>query len=273
MSTLNPINFRFPFSVEDISDPITQQAVRYLTSGVVDLNQAIAYIKPILDSTASTANAAASSSSTASGVSSFNSETGAVVYFPQLGTVNDQLGESSYETQQSDNGAKIIVGDSSAVTVTLNNTVTAPWFTIIDNDSSTMVALSPGAGAGLFGTQVISPGCFGIVFFDGVNFWAGGTVIATDSSLGYVQPDNVTVLVNDSGIISVPIADSTLLGLVEPDNMTIGVDLGMIYTQIAVDSGPPGYTPSTLGNPFYFDSTASPWHGWVYWGNKWNQFS
>ncbi len=172
--SVNPINFRFPFNIEDMADPIAQKAVRYLTSGIVDLNQAIAHIKPQIDSTVSTANKAAST--VVSGVASFNSETGAVVYFPNLGTVNDQLGVAAYTTQQSDNGAKIVVGDSSAVAVTLSSTVTAPWFAIIDNDSSTVASLTPASGI-VYGEQAIQPGGFGIVFFDGANFWCGATSV------------------------------------------------------------------------------------------------
>lgn len=236
--SVNPINVRLP-QFDLATEEGRQSAHRYLASGIVDLNQAIAYIKPVIDSTAKTANAAAST--TTSGVTSFNSETGTVVYFPQLGTVNNQLGNSSYQTQQTDNGAKIIVGDSSAVTVTLNPLVTAPWFTIIDNDSSSIASLSGVVN----GETSIPPGGFGIVYFDGADFWCGATRLASDSTLGYVQPDGVT----------------------------IGIDSGMIYTQISVDSGAPMITPGTPGNPFYFDSTATPWHGWVWWGDKWNQFS
>lgn len=142
------------------------------------------------------------STETVTGVTSFNTQTGAILYFPGLGTVNDQLSEPAYTTQQSDAGAKIVVGDSSGVVVTLNNAVKAPWFTIIDNDSSTATMLMPDSGASLYGAEFIYPGCFGIVFFDGTNFWSGSTPIATDSSLGIVEPDGTTIQIDSGGVIS-----------------------------------------------------------------------
>ena len=80
---------------------------------------------------------------------------------------------TSYTTQQSDNGAKVVVGDASPITITLNNGVTTPWFTIIDNDSSAVASLIPAAGARIFGDSSIYANCFGIVYFDGANFWSG----------------------------------------------------------------------------------------------------
>lgn len=239
---LNPISFRFPFDIQGKAHDDVVSAIRYCFSGLVDINQAIPQLKQQIDAKMTTSQAASPGSSSHSGGGGGGGST-----ISGLGAVNDQLGVTSYQTQQSDNGAKIIVGDSSAVAVTLDNTVTIPWFTIIDNDSSSVASLSPAAGASLFGPAEIQPGGFGIVYFDGTNFWCGtaGTPIATDSSLGTVQPDGVT----------------------------IGVNSGAIFTQITVDSGAPASTPSTPGSPFYFDSTASPWHGWVWHGNMWNQFS
>ena len=172
---LNPTSFRYPFQ---LSDESTLQeviaAVRYHSSGIVDLNQAIAALKPQVDTAQSTAEAAASATPTSSGVKSFNTLVGNVTYFPQLGMVNDQRGNLTYLTEQTDNGAKIIVADSSPIVITLNAAVAAPWFTFIDNDSSATATLSPSSGS-LFGEQSIPGNGFGIVFFDGTNFFCGAT--------------------------------------------------------------------------------------------------
>jgi hypothetical protein len=253
MST-NPIQFRIP-QFDLTTEEGRQAAHRYVASGLVDLNQAVAALKPQVDSTATVANAAASSSGTSAGVSSFNSETGAVVYFPQLGTVNDQIGQASYATQQSDNGAKIIVGDASGVAVTLSPTVTAPWFTIIDNDSSAIASLTAGGGS-LFGAQEIVPGGFGIVFFDGTDFWAdaaGGltpqTFIPMDSTFltGY---DELTGLFSGG---MVPIATDSSLGVVQPDGSTITVVGGIISATgggggitVQFGSGSPNGAPASV---------------------------
>lgn len=199
--SLNPINFRLP-AFDLNSEQGRQDAHRWLASGVVDLNQAIAALVPKVDSTATAvSNASSSSSTVVAGVSSFNSETGDVIFFPTLGNVNNQIGVTDYTTQTTDNGAKIVVGDSSAVAITLNDAVTAPWFCFIDNDSSSIASLIPASGT-IHGQSYITGGSFGIVMFDGTDFWCGTTPVATDSSLGIVQPDNSTIVINDSGMIS-----------------------------------------------------------------------
>ncbi len=270
----NPINFRIP-SFDLNSEQGRQDAHRWTTQGIVDLNQAIAALVPKVHSTATTANtAASSSSSSSSGVSSFNSETGAVVYFPTLGSVNDQLGVAAYTTQTTDNGAKIVVGDSSAVAVTLNSAVTAPWFCVIDNDSSAVANLAPTSGL-LYGEQSIQPSGFGIIYFDGTDFWCGATGVMPQT---YIPVDFTFLTGYDAttGNFSaalIPVSTDSSLGVVEPDNVTIGIDSGMIYTKVYADSGAPGFSPVTPGNPFYFDSSLSPWNGYVWFNNAWNRFS
>lgn len=201
MSTppLNPISLRLP-SFDLSTEEGRQAAHRYVASGIVDLNQAIAALKQQLTTTQATAKVAASNNSvTSSGVTSFNTLAGNVTYFPFLGMVNDQLGNAAYLTQATDNGVKLIVGDSTPVAVTLNAGVPVPWFLLIDNDSGSMTNLTTTSGR-INGPNSILPGGFGAIFFDGVNFWCGATVMATDSTPGYVQPDAVTIGI-DSGLL------------------------------------------------------------------------
>lgn len=178
MSTppLNPTSFRYPFQLSDEATlPEVIAAVRYHSSGILDLNQAITALKPQVDTAQTTANAAvAAATPTSSGVTSFNTLSGNVTYFPRLGMVNDQRGNPTYLTEQTDNGGKIIVADSSPIVITLNASVGAPWFTTIDNDSSSMATLTPSSGS-LFGEQTIPGNGFGIVYFDGTNFFCGAT--------------------------------------------------------------------------------------------------
>lgn len=96
---------------------------------------------------------------------------------PSLGGVNNQQGATSYHTQQSDNGAKVIVGAATPVSVVLNSGVTTPWFTTIDNDGTAAANLSASSGT-LFGEQSIQPGGFGIVYFDGTTFFCGATGVS-----------------------------------------------------------------------------------------------
>jgi hypothetical protein len=240
---INPPNVRYPFALPEELDPEVKRAIEYTYNGLVVHEQAFASLKPQIDSTALVATKA--SQATVAGVSSFNSETGDVVYFPQLGTVNDQLGNPLYVTQTSDNGAKLIVGDSTPFNVGLNANVTPPWFVIIDNDSTATATLVPTAGS-IFGQSFITGGSFGIVAYDGSSFWCGTAPLATDSSFGIVQPDGIT----------------------------IDCDSGMIFTTVLADSGAPTpiFPGPFLGNPFYFDSSVSPWQGYVWFGNAWNKF-
>ena len=202
---INPPSVRTPPTLTDQSTMAdVAEAMNTAFDGLTVHEQAFANLPSQIASQAAAAAVAAVENienETVTGVTSFNARTGAVIYFPGLGTVNNQLGESSYETQQGDGGAKIIVGDSSPVIVTLNSGVTSPWFTFIGNDSGASVFLMPDSGA-LHGLQSIYPGGFAIVFYDGTDFWAEGVRIATDSSLGVVQPDGATIGIDSSGIIS-----------------------------------------------------------------------
>lgn len=192
---LNPINVRLP-QFDLTTDEGRQSAHRYLASGIVDLNQAIAALNQRAVSTTNTTTIIQSGGSGGGGGTA------------PIGIVNDQRGVTSYTTQQSDYGAKIIVGDSSAIAITLDAGVTTPWFAIIDNDSSSIASLTP-SGATLVGEDTLPPGCFGIIYFDGVHFFCGATRIATDSSFGYVHPDNVSIGIS-GGIIRTIGIDSTI---------------------------------------------------------------
>jgi hypothetical protein len=247
---INPPSMRFPYSLNEnstIGD--VADALRTAFNGLTVHEQAFAALpKQVATQAAAAATSAVEqfiTSQTTEGVTSFNSNTGAVIFFPSLGIVNDQLGNPLYLTQQSDAGKKIIAGDSTPVVITLNPGVMPPWFVFIGNDSSATVSLTTDSGAVIVGLNSIYPGGFGTVFYDGSTFWSEGVAIATDSSLGVVQPDGVT----------------------------IGCDSGLIFTQVFTGSGSPSSTLATPGNPFYFDSTASPWHGYIWFANAWNRFS
>lgn len=177
----------YPAVSDEPTPSETALHTRLLYNGINDHDQAITTLKAQLtaaETAVTTVIENAASSSTNPGVTAFNTLAGNVTYFPDLGKVNDQLGNPAYTVQVTDNGAKIIVGDSSAVAITLSPTA-LPWFAIIDNDSSAAANLSPSSGA-LFGAQTIPGGGFGIVFFDGSNWWCGATPyvpIGIDSSI------------------------------------------------------------------------------------------
>lgn len=184
---INPPSVRFPFTLnEDSTQADVHDAIRTALNGLTVHEQAFANIPAQVAAQASAAATAAVeniSSEVVAGVTSFNTRTGPVIYFPGLGTVNNQLGESSYATEQGDAGAKILVGDSGPVTVTLNSGVTLPWFTIIGNDSGASVFLMPDSGS-LYGLSELNPGGLAFVFYDGVTFWSEGLAGQADSGMG-----------------------------------------------------------------------------------------
>jgi hypothetical protein len=261
---LNAPSTRFPYSLnENSSMADVADAMRTVFNGLTNHEQAFAAI-PATVTTAATAAATSAveniQSQSTSGVTSFNTATGSIIFFPGLGGVNNQIGNSAYTIQQSDNGAKIVAGDSSPVVVSLSSSVTAPWFAFIGNDSSATVALSTDSGATIAGIQSVYPGGTAIVFYDGATFWCEGVAIATDSSLGVVQPDGVTVMADSSGILSVPIAMDSSLGLVIPDGRTIGVDSGMLHTIGATGTIPLGpFLDSSMTSIFVQDGLITGW--------------
>ena len=177
---INPPSMRNPSKLNE-SSTMTDVAeeMHSVSNELVVHEQAFANLPAQIAAQAKAAAEAAVeniSSETLTGVTSFNTETGAVIYFPNLGMVNDQLGNPLYLTQTSDAGSKIIVGDSTPVTVTLNPNVNLPWFTIIGNDSSTFTTLTTDSGFGINGLDSICPGGFAVVFFDGTNFWVEPTL-------------------------------------------------------------------------------------------------
>lgn len=213
---LNPINVRIPvFDLETAEG--RAEGHRYLASGIVDLNQAVAALNNKL-------TAAKPSSTTTiiqTGGGGGGGGGGSVI-----GGVNNQIGASSYTTRQSDNGVKVLMGAALSPTVNLNASVTTPWFCWIGNDSSAVVNLDPTSGS-LFGQNYVAPGLYGMVFFDGTNFWSEGTPIAQDSSLGIVRPDDVTIHVDSGGVLStigatgtihIPSVDSGMAGSITVSN-------------------------------------------------------
>ncbi len=230
---INPPSVRkFPSLNEHSTMGDVASAIKVAFDGLTNHEQAFANIPKQIAPQASAASAAVLNveSQTTTGVTAFNTQTGAVVYFPNLGQVNDQLGNPLYLTQTSDAGQKILMGDSTPATVTLNSAMAPPWFAFIGNDSSATVAIAVDSGAAIDGLESIYPGGLAIVFYDGSTFWSEGVAIATDSSLGVVQPDGVTIGIDSGGVLSTLGATGTInLGPFLDSSMTaVYVNDGLI---------------------------------------------
>ena len=119
--TINPpsVRYTYPLNENSTMGDVTE-ALRVAFNGLTNHEQAFANLPSQLATQATAAATTAIEnfeSVTTSGVTSFNALAGAILYFPGMGGVNNQLGETAYAVQQSDAGAKIIVGDSGAVTI------------------------------------------------------------------------------------------------------------------------------------------------------------
>lgn len=263
---INPPSVRFPSTLNENSTMAdVAEAVRTVVNGVTVHEQAFAALPAQIAAQTKTAVTQAVtefvSNETVTGVTAFNSQTGAIIYFPGLGTVNDQLGVSSYVTQPSDNGAKIIVGDSGAVAVTLNNTVPAPWFTIIDNDSSGVATLLPDSGALLHGPSQIQGSGFGIVFFDGSNFWADASGAGSGGGSSAIRTVGITIdgggntpSTGIKGFVTIPYACTiTSWTCIADQTGSASVDICYI-----VGSGAPPAAPNIPTDPANLISASAP---------------
>ena len=131
----NPPSFRYPFATDPNQAPDehgwkreVHNALKNAFNGLLDLNQAI----PALLAKINAAPTAKASPTAAA---------------PNIGTVNNQAGQAAYQVQQSDYGALVVVNDASGVAVSLNSSVTKPYYSRIKVDSGSGNAiLTPTSG-------------------------------------------------------------------------------------------------------------------------------
>lgn len=91
--------------------------------------------------------------------------------FPGLGSVNNQVGLTAYTTQMTDNGALILIGDSSTIAITLNSALVTPYFTSISNAGTSTATLTPSTGTINGSASLTLPaGSWVTVYFDNVNW-------------------------------------------------------------------------------------------------------
>lgn len=183
---LNPINFRFPLQLDENGKPDVAAQVRYMTSGIVDLNQAVAAMNAKvngLHQIVQTVTSTSSGGSTPPAPTPFP--------FPGLGAVNDQTGNVAYTTLASDNGILLLLNDASPVAVTLNSALSTPYFLFITNFGAGTATLTPTSGL-INGSASFSllQNSLTLVVFDGTNWTAtplpvtvGATVTVTTAAL------------------------------------------------------------------------------------------
>lgn len=172
MSTNQP-TFRFPFALAGQPKEV-QQAHVFAFQGILDCQQGIAALKEQLS-----AKASASGNSTVTNVTA-TSETVIQEISPGvgLGIVNNQSGNTSYTTQQSDNEGLIVLNDASPIAVTLNSVVISPYAVFITNFGAGGATITPSSGNINSGASfALLQNYTALVAFDGFNWWASAMPI------------------------------------------------------------------------------------------------
>lgn len=158
-----PTSFRLPFALSPDVHPDVQAAIRYAFSGLKDVNDAISAIVPKLGAAAGqvTQNIVTNVSGGGGGSSPSS-----------IGTVNQQV-TGVYSLIQADYGALVLLGTAATFAITLPNTLSVPFFTIIENECLGLATLTPTSGTiNNVASYALVVGQFALVFFDGTNWWA-----------------------------------------------------------------------------------------------------
>lgn len=171
MST--PTSFRLPFTLPEDVHPAVKDGMRLLFQGVLDNTQAITALKgqgivpttPVTTVTPLVSGGGGGSSAPST-----------------IGTVNLQPNppaSTAYTTAQSDFGGLIVVQSAPAFAYTLDSGLTVPFYVGIINKGAGTVTMTPTTGQVNNAASVpLTTGQFALVYFDGVNWWAGVPVSA-----------------------------------------------------------------------------------------------
>lgn len=248
--SVNPISQRLP--VFDLENPQGRQdAHRYVASGIVDLNQAVASLKTQLDTkataTASTSNSTASTS-TSTGVTTSQATTiantqAAATIASTFGGVNQQS-TAAYTVQSRDYGGVIVQNSASASTITLNPLLPSQYFTAVENLGAGTVTLQPGTGVGGTGTingaatLTVATGAAALLYYDGMNWWAVP-----------IAPPGVTSLNGLTGALSI-VAGSGIAVTPAGSTITIAATGAYLKGSVSIAVG-------TQASPAYFTATAT----------------
>jgi hypothetical protein len=168
----NPVSFRLPSQIAGKADPDVVEAIEYHDDAINDLQQAIPHLVSQIDALKA---ATPGTGTTSENVVSQSENT--VITPSTIGTVNNQAGNTSYATQQSDYGSLIVLNDASAIAVTLTTggVIQTPWFCFISNEGTGTATLTPASGTiNGAGSMALSAASGAICFFDGINFWTLG---------------------------------------------------------------------------------------------------
>lgn len=185
--------------------------------------------------------------------------------------VNDQGAAAAYTVQDTDYQGIIIFDTASAIAITLNQAVGVNFQTTILNLSTGAITLTPDGGLTVNGASTLA-----LASGQGVQvFFADGAWLAyAGSTIIQVVPQNTPGTAHEwlasynsaTGVFSLAAVDFTdLTGSIATSQLPANVPV------VSFGSGSPSGS-STEGYE-YFDTSASPAHGWVYHSGSWVQFS
>lgn len=191
-----------------------------------------------------------------------------------VGQVNNLTGLTSYATQAGDNGALLILSDASPIALTLA-AGSVPYFVMVANIGSGTTTLTPAAPPS--GTSTISyaanpavasmpllGGQFAVVGFDGNNWFAAWDVVPISiGASAHLWLDSYDATTGDFHASQPGFAD--LSGTLDVSQLPANVPVVSFGTGAPVSASTEGF--------LYFDTTGSPYHGYVYHSGAWNQFS
>lgn len=263
MST-NPPSFRFPSNING-KDPVSvENAFRSHDNSLVDLNQAVRVLKGQITDLQTAQNSTPSTGSSTT-VTDTNTVTVEDI-LSGLGTVNDQTGATSYTTQDSDAGTLLILSDASPVAVALNSVVSAPFALFITNFGAGVATLTPTSGTvngGASMTLVQNQSIW--IVFDGSN-WKSEAIFTPPQNSPAAPNDWLTAYNATTGAFSRQQPGfNNLSGVISPGQLPADVPVISFVVGVPGGSSTEGYIA--------FNTSTSPYNGYVWHSGAWNQFS
>lgn len=234
---------RFPFEAHIASMPPEHQyVIRNLWNQVNDAQDAVPILKSQIDSVKSSVASSTSSSSSAVTTSQLNKAVASAVASAvsgtsqKLGYLNNQVGNTSYQTQQSDYGGFILLNSSSAIAITLGVTsslpgVNLPYYTTIMNEGTGTATLTPVSGTiGYLGnvgasSMPLTGGYYATICYDGTNFYALTCPLSTGGTITSVIAGTGLTGGGSSGAVTLSIAPTGVTaGSYTSANITVNAD-------------------------------------------------
>ncbi len=258
MATINAAQKYFPQIDKSVQPEVTVHLQRIYTA-INDHDQAIVTLSGKTPGSSSNPNPTAGATSNnfattivqGGGVTTFNSQTGPVSYFPNLGIVNNQGGVTSYITQTSDNGGLIILNSASPIAVTLNFGVTVPWYTTISNEGTGTATITPSSGTinGL-ASITLPGGSWVTIYFDGANWWADAPGSNVGGVTQLIAGTNITLSpTSGTGVVTINASGGTsgVTQIVAGTNITLSPAGGTGVVTINASGGTSGVTQIVAG--------------------------